>query len=130
MDGNSAIVTCNRRADHSAWHLCRPAECNSIKDKQRGRGTDRALSIQGQMSPAFRRGMAARSIETETISNPRADRRIDESYLFAGHRSTKGVAMRIAYLTQSYPPMVSGAAIFGERLAKEMTKRGHQVLVI
>ena len=38
--------------------------------------------------------------------------------------------MRIAYLTQSYPPMVSGAAIFGERLAKEMTKRGHQVLVI
>ena len=38
--------------------------------------------------------------------------------------------MRIAYLAQSYPPMVSGAAIFGERLAKEMTKRGHQVLVV
>ncbi len=38
--------------------------------------------------------------------------------------------MRIAYLTQSYSPMVSGAAIFAEQLAKEMAKRGHQVLVI
>ena len=38
--------------------------------------------------------------------------------------------MRIAYLAQSYPPMVSGASIFSERLAKEMAKRGHQVLVI
>jgi 1,2-diacylglycerol 3-alpha-glucosyltransferase len=38
--------------------------------------------------------------------------------------------MRIAYLTQSYPPMVSGAALVVERLAKSMAERGHQVLVI
>lgn len=38
--------------------------------------------------------------------------------------------MRIAYLTQSYPPMISGAAIVAEQLAKEMAERGHQVLVI
>src|SRR6478672_8055240 len=38
--------------------------------------------------------------------------------------------MRIAYLTQSYPPMISGAAILVERLAKSMARRGHQVLVI
>jgi 1,2-diacylglycerol 3-alpha-glucosyltransferase len=38
--------------------------------------------------------------------------------------------MRIAYLAQSYPPMVSGAAILAEQMAKEMAKRGHQVLVI
>lgn len=38
--------------------------------------------------------------------------------------------MRIAYLTQSYPPMVSGASIVTEQLAKGMTERGHQVLVI
>src|SRR5690242_12402384 len=41
-----------------------------------------------------------------------------------------GAHMRIAYLTQSYPPMVSGAAILVERLAKSMAARGHQVLVI
>jgi 1,2-diacylglycerol 3-alpha-glucosyltransferase len=38
--------------------------------------------------------------------------------------------MRIAYLTQSYPPMISGAALIVERLAKSMAERGHQVLVI
>ena len=38
--------------------------------------------------------------------------------------------MRIAYLAQSYPPMVSGAAIVAEQLAKEMAKREHEVLVI
>src|SRR6476620_2798214 len=38
--------------------------------------------------------------------------------------------MRIAYLTQSYPPMISGAALVVERLAKSMEERGHQVLVI
>ena len=38
--------------------------------------------------------------------------------------------MRIAYLAQSYPPMVSGAAIVAEKLAREMAQRGHQVLVI
>jgi 1,2-diacylglycerol 3-alpha-glucosyltransferase len=38
--------------------------------------------------------------------------------------------MRIAYLTQSYPPMVSGAAISAEQLAKGMARRGHQILVI
>ncbi len=38
--------------------------------------------------------------------------------------------MRIAYLTQSYPPMISGAAIAAEQLAKGMANRGHVVLVI
>ena len=38
--------------------------------------------------------------------------------------------MRIAYLTQSYPPMVSGAAIVAKQLAESMVARGHQVLVI
>lgn len=38
--------------------------------------------------------------------------------------------MRIAYLTQSYPPMISGAAIFVEKLATGMAKHGHEVLVI
>ena len=38
--------------------------------------------------------------------------------------------MRIAYLTQSYPPMISGAALVVERLAKSMAERGHQVLAI
>lgn len=38
--------------------------------------------------------------------------------------------MRIAYLTQPYPPMVSGASIVAEQLARAMAERGHQVLVI
>ena len=38
--------------------------------------------------------------------------------------------MRIAYLTQPYPPMVSGASIVVEQLANEMANRGHEVLVI
>ncbi len=38
--------------------------------------------------------------------------------------------MKIAYLTQSYPPMVSGAALVVEGLAKAMAKCGHHVLVI
>jgi len=38
--------------------------------------------------------------------------------------------MNIAYLTQSFPPMVSGAALIAENLAKEMSARGHKVLVI
>lgn len=38
--------------------------------------------------------------------------------------------MRIAYLTQSYPPMISGAALVVENLAKGMAALGHQVLVI
>ena len=38
--------------------------------------------------------------------------------------------MKIAYLTQSYPPMVSGAALIAERLAKEVAARGHKVLVV
>ncbi|MBI3153497.1 MAG: glycosyltransferase [Chloroflexi bacterium] len=38
--------------------------------------------------------------------------------------------MRIAYLTQPYPPMVSGAAIVAEHLAREMAQCGHEVLVI
>jgi len=38
--------------------------------------------------------------------------------------------MRIAYLTQSYPPMVSGVAIVAQRLAEGMAARNHTVLVI
>ena len=38
--------------------------------------------------------------------------------------------MRIVYLTQSYPPMISGAALAVEKLATAMAKRGHKVLVI
>ncbi|MGD9093136.1 MAG: glycosyltransferase, partial [Anaerolineales bacterium] len=38
--------------------------------------------------------------------------------------------MRIAYISQSYPPMVSGAAIVAKRLAENMHARGHSVLVI
>lgn len=38
--------------------------------------------------------------------------------------------MRIAYVCQSYPPMVSGAALVAQRLAEGMTKRGHAVLVM
>lgn len=38
--------------------------------------------------------------------------------------------MRIAYLAQSYPPMISGAAIMVERLAKGVVARGHEALVI
>jgi 1,2-diacylglycerol 3-alpha-glucosyltransferase len=38
--------------------------------------------------------------------------------------------MRIVYINQSYPPMISGAAIVVERLANDMAFRGHSVLVI
>jgi len=38
--------------------------------------------------------------------------------------------MKIAVLTQSYPPMVSGAASFAHRLASAMAGRGHHVLVL
>jgi len=38
--------------------------------------------------------------------------------------------MRIAYLTQSYPPMISGAAISAQQTAEAMAQRGHQVLVV
>jgi len=38
--------------------------------------------------------------------------------------------MKIAYITQSYPPMISGASVVVERLANGMTARGHDVLVI
>src|SRR5688500_174275 len=38
--------------------------------------------------------------------------------------------MRIVYLTQSYPPMISGAALFAQQVAEAMAQRGHQVLVI
>jgi len=38
--------------------------------------------------------------------------------------------MRIALLTQSYPPMISGAALSAQQTAEAMAKRGHQVLVI
>ena len=38
--------------------------------------------------------------------------------------------MRIATLTQSYPPMISGAAISAQQTAESLVARGHQVLVI
>ncbi len=38
--------------------------------------------------------------------------------------------MRIAYLTQSYPPMISGASFMVRRLAVGLAGRGHQVIVI
>jgi len=38
--------------------------------------------------------------------------------------------MRIAHICQSYPPMVSGAALAAERLASSMVDRGHDVLVV
>lgn len=38
--------------------------------------------------------------------------------------------MRIAHLTQSYPPMMSGAAIVSKRLAEGFSKSNHQVLVL
>lgn len=38
--------------------------------------------------------------------------------------------MRIAYLTQSYPPGVSGAAVIACQLAENMARRGHRVLVV
>lgn len=38
--------------------------------------------------------------------------------------------MRIAYLTQSYPPVVSGAAVVVHGLAEGMARHRHQVLVL
>jgi len=38
--------------------------------------------------------------------------------------------MKIAVLTQSYPPMVSGAALFAYHLTSALVGRGHQVLVL
>jgi len=38
--------------------------------------------------------------------------------------------MRIAYLTQSYPPMISGAAISAQQTAESMANRGHKVMVL
>ncbi len=38
--------------------------------------------------------------------------------------------MKIALLTQSYPPMISGAALFVERLANHLAAQGHQILVM
>ena len=38
--------------------------------------------------------------------------------------------MRIAYLTQSYLPMISGAALVTCQIAEAMARRGHKVLVI
>ncbi len=38
--------------------------------------------------------------------------------------------MKIAFLAQSYPPMISGAALVVQQLAHGMVARGHEVLVI
>ena len=38
--------------------------------------------------------------------------------------------MRIAIVCQSYPPMVSGAALVIQRLAEGLADRGHSVLVL
>lgn len=38
--------------------------------------------------------------------------------------------VRIAYVCQAYPPMISGGAVIVERLAHGMVRRGHVVLVL
>jgi len=38
--------------------------------------------------------------------------------------------MKIAYLAQTYPPMISGQSILTQRLAEGMAARGHSILVI
>ena len=38
--------------------------------------------------------------------------------------------MKIAYISQSYPPMISGAAIVAHRLAEGMAIRGHSIFVL
>jgi len=38
--------------------------------------------------------------------------------------------MKIAILSQSYPPMISGAALFAEKLAADISARGNEVLVL
>ena len=38
--------------------------------------------------------------------------------------------MKIAYLAQTYPPMISGQSILTQRLAEGMAGRGHSVLVL
>ncbi len=38
--------------------------------------------------------------------------------------------MKIAFITQSYPPMISGASIVVEKLATGMAARGHSILVL
>jgi len=38
--------------------------------------------------------------------------------------------LKIAYLTQSYPPMISGASTVVQHLADEMIVRGHDILVL
>jgi len=38
--------------------------------------------------------------------------------------------MKIAYVCQSYPPMISGAALVAQRLAEGIASRGHEVLVM
>jgi len=38
--------------------------------------------------------------------------------------------MKIAYVCQSYPPMISGAALVAQRLAEGIASRGHEVLVV
>src|SRR5574342_177558 len=55
---------------------------------------------------------------------------IDGQHLFTRFRNPQGAHMRIAYLTQSYAPMISGAAIAVEKLATGMAQHGHAVLVV
>jgi len=38
--------------------------------------------------------------------------------------------MRIAFATQTYPPMVNGVSFVVERMARNMASRGHQVMVL
>jgi hypothetical protein len=38
--------------------------------------------------------------------------------------------MKIAYVCQSYPPMISGAALVAQRLAERIASRGHEVLLV
>lgn len=51
-------------------------------------------------------------------------------YSFNSREGRKGIIMRIAYLAQAYPPMISGAALFAQWIAEAMAQRGYPVLVI
>src|ERR1700722_9929362 len=61
-----------------------------------------------------------------TYSSPRGHGSAPPS----GRRITDGVSVRIAYVTESFPPDVNGVAHTAVRLAEYLVSRGHQPLVI
>ncbi len=48
----------------------------------------------------------------------------------SGMKMTDGVSVRIAYVTESFPPAVNGVAHTAVRVAEHLLSRGHQPLVI